>query len=91
MGAGVGCVAAAAPRITAVPVAQRYRLEVSNGNGVTGMAKRVGQMLAVTGLPQARLTNQKPFVQQFTEIQHRDGYESAAIALRAGFPAHRRS
>ena len=74
-------------QIAATPVAQAYGLEVSNGNGITGMARRVGQMLAVTGLPQARLTNQKPFVQQFTQIQHRGGYELAAMELQARIPS----
>lgn len=62
------------------------RLEVSNGNGVTGMARRVGGLLAEVGVPAARITNQKPFTQASTEIQYRAGYGSAAASLGARIP-----
>ena len=62
------------------------RLEVSNGNGVTGMARRVGGLLAAVGVPAARITNQKPFTQASTEIQYRAGYGSAAASLGARIP-----
>jgi tetratricopeptide (TPR) repeat protein len=70
----------------ALPAALMFSLEVSNGNGVTGMARRMGQMLAAIGAPKALLTNQKPFVQQVTEIQYREAYEAAAMALRGRIP-----
>jgi hypothetical protein len=66
--------------------AQRYRLELSNGNGVTGMARRLGEQLIAKGLPKARLTNQKPFRQRLTQIQYRDGYADVAAALRSRMP-----
>jgi tetratricopeptide (TPR) repeat protein len=72
-----------APRFV---VAQGFRLELSNGNGVTGMARRLGQQLLATGLPKARLTNQKPFRQRTTQIQYRDGYADVAEALRSRMP-----
>jgi len=72
-----------APQVVA---AQSFRLELSNGNGVTGMAKRLGQQLIATGLPKARLTNQKPFRQRLTQIQYRDGYADVAEALRSRMP-----
>jgi len=65
---------------------QRFRLELSNGNGVTGMAKRLGQQLVANGLPKARLTNQKPFRQRITQIQYRDGYADVAATLRSRMP-----
>ena len=72
----------------APPIAwQGFRLELSNGNGVTGMAKRLGQQLAAIGLPKPRLTNQKPFRQPTTEIQYRDGYADVAASLRSRMPS----
>jgi Tfp pilus assembly protein PilF len=68
------------------PAAQAYRLEVANGNGINGMARRVGQMLAAIGWPTVRLTNQKPFVEQVTQIQYREGYATSAMALRKVVP-----
>ena len=65
---------------------QSFRLELSNGNGVTGMAKRLGQQLVANGLPKARLTNQKPFRQRITQIQYRDGYADVAATLRSRMP-----
>ena len=64
-----------------------FGLEVANGNGVTGMARRTGGLLAAVGLPAARLTNQKPFTQQSTEIHYREGYAPIAAALGARLPS----
>jgi cytochrome c-type biogenesis protein CcmH/NrfG len=72
--------------VEAAPVAQDYRLEVANGNGVTGAARQVGMLLAAVGVPKARLTNQKPFAQTSTVVQHRPGFEVQATALSARFP-----
>lgn len=72
---------ASAPRWAEPLATAPYRLEISNGNGVTGMARKVGQLLANGGQPAARLTNQKPFQQGTTEIQYRDGFGVAASAL----------
>lgn len=72
-----------APQVVA---AQSFRLELSNGNGVTGMARRLGEQLIAKGLPKARLTNQKPFRQRLTQIQYRDGYADVAEALRSRMP-----
>ena len=62
------------------------RLEVSNGNGVAGMAARVGRLLTTQGVPIARLTNARPFVQQATVIQYRDGHEEAALRVARNLP-----
>ena len=64
-----------------------HGLEVSNGNGVTGMARRIDGLLQAVGLPKSRLTNQKPFTQRTTEIRYRGGHEAAAAALSARFPS----
>ena len=57
---------------------RRFRVEVTNGNGAAGMAKRVASGL---GLANAHLTNRRPFVQAVTVIEFRDGYAEAAAAL----------
>jgi hypothetical protein len=72
--------------VEVTPATATYRLEVANGNGVTGMAKRVGTLFVAIGVPKARLTNQKPFVQPSTEVQYRKGYHHQAAALSARLP-----
>lgn len=64
------------------------RLEVSNGNGVSGMAARVGRWLATQGLQTERLTNQQPFVQPQTVVQYRVGYEEAALRVARSLPSN---
>ncbi|MBS1187234.1 MAG: hypothetical protein H6R04_1252 [Burkholderiaceae bacterium] len=58
-----------------------YQLEIANGNGITGMARRTRAMLAEQGLPHARLTNSKPYRQKQTVIHYRAGYHDQALAL----------
>lgn len=65
-----------------VPVPEKIRVEVSNGNGVPGMAKKVGRFLRSLGYPAARLTNQNTFRVLTTQIQYREGYEAAAKRLQ---------
>ena len=62
------------------------RLEVSNGNGVAGMAARVGRWLAAEGLRNARLTNQRPFVQATTLVEYRSGHELNAQRVARSLP-----
>jgi hypothetical protein len=61
----------------------KLRLEVSNGNGVTGFAKRVSEILVRQGIPVHSLTNHLPYEQLRTEIQYRDGFEQEAVQLKA--------
>jgi Flp pilus assembly protein TadD len=63
-----------------------YHLEIANGNGVTGMARKVRKELAVLDVPKARLTNQKPFRQTRTLVQYREGYKAQAELLSASLP-----
>jgi tetratricopeptide (TPR) repeat protein len=71
------------PMRTSVATAEgAFRLEISNGNGVTGMAKRVSQVLGGQGIPVHRLTNQQPYRQMMTAIQYRDGFEREAENLK---------
>jgi len=64
----------------------KARLEVSNGNGVTGMAGKVGQFLKNQGYQAVRLTNQKPFQVRMTQIQYREGYQAQAQLLKISLP-----
>lgn len=66
---------------------QAIRLEVSNGNGVTGMAARVGKWLGEQGIKTATLTNLRPYVQQTTTVQYRSGQEEAAQRVARSLPA----
>jgi hypothetical protein len=73
---------AGSPAGLAVPPVEG-RLEISNGNGDTGLAKRFRDMLAGRGIRAGRLTNDKPFGKAATRIEFRPGYESAAHTLHA--------
>jgi hypothetical protein len=83
----------AAPTLIARPAAAAEigagvpdRVEVSNGNGVTDMARKVAVRLQAVGVAVTRLTNQEPYVQHRTEIQYREGHQAAAIALGRRLP-----
>lgn len=58
-------------------------LEVSNGNGITGFARKTSDYLQEQGYRAARLTNQRPFNQAATEIQYRGGFQLQAQELKA--------
>ena len=66
-----------------VPEPETVKLEVSNGNGVTGLAKRTSSSLQRRGYAVARLTNQLPYAQRITEIQYRQSQENQAKRLNA--------
>jgi Tfp pilus assembly protein PilF len=74
--------AAKAPLPNALP-----HFEVANGNGITGMARRVSHALVNRGFPSARLTNQKPFQQSVTLVEYRQGFATEAKQLSASLPA----
>lgn len=59
-----------------VPVAlvsDNVRIEISNGNGVNGMAKNVSKFLELKGLNKLRLTNYGTFHKSRTEILYQPG------------------
>lgn len=68
------------------PSAPRARVEISNGNGITGMAKRVGTYLKDGGFAAARLTNQQGFGVAATRVEYRDGHEAEARQVAAAMP-----
>ncbi|WP_151898828.1 LytR C-terminal domain-containing protein [Nitrosospira lacus] len=49
------------------------RIEVSNGNGMSGMAAQVSGFLQRSGFAKARLTDRPPYQQVQTEIHYRPG------------------
>ncbi len=71
------------------------RLEISNGNGVRGMAAAWARRLGGPQWKSVRLSNVKPFAVQATRIEYRNGADAAvaaralALAQRFGLPAPR--
>ena len=68
--------------------ARASTLEVSNGNGVPGMAARVGHWLERQGVTTDRLSNRQPFTQRLTVVQYRSGHEQAARHVAESLPAN---
>jgi len=65
---------------------QKQRIEVSNGNGITGMAGKVARFLEQSGFSNARLTNHSSFHQAKTEIHYRAGHQAQAEQMRRLMP-----
>lgn len=65
-----------------------YRIEVSNGNGVTGMAKHVASLLEEKGYSGARLTNHRSFQVPTSKIHYRAGYLEQARLLAQTLPGN---
>lgn len=64
-------------------IAQKPKLEISNGNGVTGMARATVQHLKGEGYDQFRMTNTANFRLEKTEITYRPGFQKEAYRLQA--------
>lgn len=58
-----------------------HRVEVSNGNGVQGLARRVAHFMAIQGYRQTRTGNLPAFNQRRTEVQYRAGAQRQAREL----------
>jgi hypothetical protein len=70
-------------RLAQAPVTQsRSRIEVSNGDGTAGLARRVGTLFGQHGYAVARLTNLRPFGLRSTRIEYRPGHQAQADAMR---------
>jgi hypothetical protein len=67
------------------------RLEISNGNGVPGLAARVRRELAVQGIATERLSNQSRFDQRHSVVQYRAGHEEAALRVAHSISADLRA
>jgi Tfp pilus assembly protein PilF len=61
--------------------AARPLLEISNGNGVTGMARKVAGELGQGGPQVVRLTNQKGFGVKLTRVEYQPEFRAAAERL----------
>lgn len=71
------------PPPVALSTEKKARLEVSNGNGVNGMAQATARQFQEDGYARPRLTNEQGFRLDSTEIQYRPGFEEQARALQA--------
>jgi hypothetical protein len=60
----------------------KVRLEIANGNGIEGMAKRFRGLLVQMGIAVDRLSNDKPYRQVTTTIQYSPGFEKQAASLQ---------
>jgi len=71
---------------TRAAIATGPTIEVINGNGVEGMARRVGRMLGEDGLRVVRFANEPGFGVRQTVIRFGDGHESVASEIGRRFP-----
>ena len=71
---------------TRAAIATGPTIEVINGNGVEGMARRVGRMLGEDGLRVVRFANEPGFGVRQTVIRFGDGHESVANEIGRRFP-----
>lgn len=71
-----------------VTVGKNSRIEVANGNGVTGMAKRISNVLNLQGISVSRLSNELPYKQLETKIHYRAGFEKTAANLKDALKGH---
>ncbi|MES2758075.1 MAG: LytR C-terminal domain-containing protein [Pseudomonadota bacterium] len=60
-------------------------LEIRNGNGVTGMARRLARKLGDASIRVARLSNHKGFNIEHTRIEYQPGFREAALRLAERF------
>jgi tetratricopeptide (TPR) repeat protein len=83
---------APASPVPAVSVAlPASRLEISNGNGVPGLAARLRRELATQGIATERLSNQTRFDQRHSLVQYRAGHEEAALRVAHAMPGEVRA
>jgi len=79
--------AATAQKLNATLLASPIRgVEVSNGNGIRGLAAVVARYFSSRGVQHARLTNQKPFGESRTRIEYRPGNSAEAARINAFLP-----
>ena len=62
------------------------RIVVVNGNGVTGLARRLGRLMATLGLARTRLANLPPYDTALTTVQYRAGFEQQAREIARLLP-----
>jgi Flp pilus assembly protein TadD len=79
------------PSQSAKQTLRSFKLEVSNGNGSKGSARRVARLLDQKGVRTGRITNHTTFHQASTEIQYRKGFLTEASSLREFLPTGTRT
>lgn len=65
---------------------KKIRLEVSNGNGITGMAKQISVFFQKRGVVNVRLTNHQTYHKNKTEIYYRSGNYHQALQINQMLP-----
>jgi Flp pilus assembly protein TadD len=70
------------------PSRHEIEIEVSNGNGVRHMAKRLGAYLTSKGFVRIRLTNARHFNYTTSRIYYLDGYLTEAATVGQNLPAY---
>jgi hypothetical protein len=72
----------------AAPTLPKPRVEISNGNGVRGMAAWLAGWLRERGLEgRSRLTNLRPYTSATTVVQYRPGFDVQAREIARRMPA----
>jgi tetratricopeptide (TPR) repeat protein len=74
-----------------LPPMKAIGIEVSNGNGINQMARKVGDYLAEMGMKVARLTNANKFNQEITKVFYLNGYETEAEYVAEQLPLDKRN
>ena len=69
-------------------ISKEVGIEVSNGNGVNQMAKRVGSYLQKRGYQVGRLTNSQPFNHGQTRIYYQEGNWEIALGVADQLPTY---
>ena len=59
------------------------RLEISNGNGVTGMAAALARTMRGDDVKVVRLTNVRPFAVPVSRVEYQSDQQAEALALAA--------
>ena len=70
-----------------LPPMKDVGIEISNGNGINQMARKVGDYLTEMGMKVARLTNAKKFNQEKTKILYLNGYQTEAEYVAEQLPS----
>lgn len=63
--------------------------EISNGNGVSGMARQLSRELGQGGATRVRLSNQKGFAVRHTRVEYKAAFKDEAAVLAARYGASR--
>jgi hypothetical protein len=81
-------VAAETPVPMQAPENAGVRVEISNGNGISGAAARLARILKAEGIKTTRLTNMKNFSVPVSRIEYQLGRQlpAQALARRLGMP-----